>query len=538
LIGSPQHKSCLSKSVTACHISCKTCIDSTEYGCLTCKDGYYFSEKKCVTDEQPERLSSSTSKTIESSQTASRAVTQVVNTLTSGSPSGVSTAFGGKIFSNVKFLNISYSLQLEDALASWGSDFISLGLTPDMPNSVQQQIPQEPVPYVFEKHDVPSSFLINFWESLGMLFLVLLIFGAAKGLEWVSSVMKIKCPPPAVIAAVRAFVQNFVFAQLYSVYGDILLFSILEFREPNFSTSWSRLSFFSALILLCLMLILLPVHLLLIRNYQKVKSNQEALSQFVDNNKGSFIIFNDFKDYSFTRQSFILLLTGRDLIFSLLLATMFDHPLIESVFILCLNIAMVAYLILKPPFKSVFDATQQLFYEIIALAVNVCILIMAIMDERNIIGTDLRNSIGKFIIITNIIFNFGSLAFMLIKAFQTFVEVYKNYKAKRDSKKRSLKIQNVHRFSPKNLEKSSRIIDSTFENKISQNTHQNGLKTIPNEYQDLNTSSNNQSQINSILHSYRNNEQDLSVEGPIQHSNAYPRYQSRFLTVKPRIISK
>jgi len=532
LLGSPKHKTCLSKSLNACHISCKTCIDSTEYGCLSCAEDYYFSEKKCVTDKQPERLNPSTSKTIESSQTASRAVTQVVNALTAGGSSGVSTAFGGKIFSNVKFLNISYSLQLEDALASWGSDFISLGLTPDMPNSVQQQIPEEPVPYVFEKRDVPSSFLRNFWASLGMLFFVLMIFAVAKSLEWFSRSRKIPYLSHAILGGVRAYIQNFAFAQLYSVYGDILLFSILEFREPNFSTSWSRFSFFGALFLLCLMFVLLPLHIFLIRNYQKFKSNPEALSQFVDNHKGNFVAFNDFKDCSFVRQSFMLLLTGRDLLFSLLLATMFDHPLIESVFILCLNIAMVIYLILKPPFKSVFDATQQLFYEIIALAVNVCILMMAIMDERNITGADLRNSIGKFIIITNMIFNFGSLAFMLIKAVQTFVEIYQNYKAKRDSKKKNLKIQNIHRLSPKNLDQSSKIINSTV-------NYQNELKTISNEHQDLNTSSNNQSQINSILHSYRNNEQDLSVvEGQIQHVNISSRYQSRLLAVKPKVVSK
>ena len=247
---------------------------------------------------------------------------------------------------------------------------------------------------------------------------------------------------------IRAVVQNFVLAQLSSIYGDILLFSMLEYRSPNFNSSWSRFSFVSSFVLMIGMLVLLGAHVFLLKNYQKIKhSNHESLSQFVNNNKGSFVLFNDFQDYSFVRQSFLLLLTARDLVFSLLLATMFDHPLVESVFILCLNLAMATYLILKPPFKNVFDAAQQLFYEVIALIVNVCILIMAIMDEIHSTGADIRTFIGKFIIATNMVFNFGSLAFMLVKAFLTCREIYLAHKLIKALTKKTLKIQQTHRFS-------------------------------------------------------------------------------------------
>ncbi len=269
---------------------------------------------------------------------------------------------------------------------------------------------------------------------------------------------------------IRAVVQNFVLAQLYSIYGDIILFSVLEYRSPNFTSGWSRFSFACTLVFPSMTLSLLMAHIFLLKNYQKIKQqNAEMLSQFVNKNKGSFVLFNDFKDYSFLRQSFLLLLTARDLIFSLLLATMFDHPLGESIFILCLNIAMVVYLILKPPFKSVFDATQQLFYEVIALIVNVCILIMAIMDEINSTGTDIRTFIGKLIIATNMIFNFGSLAFMLVKAFMTCKEIYQAHKLKKALTKKTLKIQETHRF-------------STFKNNIGESsTTENPLNFSQNE---------------------------------------------------------
>jgi len=194
------------------------------------------------------------------------------------------------------------------------------------------------------------------------------------------------------------------------------------------------------------------LHSMVLWKYQKTKrlvaetpEKQDLLSQFVSDQKGNQVLFNEYKDYSFIRQSFLLMLTARDLLFSLLLATMFEHPLMEVCFILCLNIAMVVYLIVKPPFKSVFDAAQQLFYEVVALAVNVSVLIMAIMDQIGSTGTDLRISIGKFIIIVNFVFNFGSLAFMLVKVSESIRDIYQIYKEKQNRKTNLVKIKSLPR---------------------------------------------------------------------------------------------
>jgi len=459
-LGFLNHAQCLTYSSDSCYETCLTCADTTATGCLSCKAGDEFQNQECVKKTQSQTQTTSSSATadaISGSQKATQAVTQIANALTAGSPSGISAAVAGKIFSNVKYLNISYSEKLEEALTSWDSSFISLGLTPNMPNSVEKRIPQEPVPYVFEKHEVPSSFLLNFWESFGVLLLVSFVYLTVRFLEWIST--KIQQPQTKylshdVILSIRTSFQNFLLAQFYSVYGDILMFSILEFRSPNFTNGWSRFSFTSCLIFLFLMVALLSAHLMLLWRYQKTKrlavetpEKQELLSQFVNDQKGNQVLFNEYKDYSFIRQSFLLLLTARDLLFSLFLATMFEHPLVEISFILCLNIAMVIYLILKPPFKSVFDAAQQLFYEVVALAVNVSVLIMAIMDEIGSTGTDLRNSIGRFIIVVNFVFNFGSLAFMLVKVSESIRNIYQLYKEKRNRKKNIMKIKSLQRAS-------------------------------------------------------------------------------------------
>ncbi len=68
------------------------------------------------------------------------------------------------------------------------------------------------------------------------------------------------------------------------------------------------------------------------------------------------------------------------------------------------------------------------------MSVNVSVLIMAIMDKIHSNGFELRMSIGKFVIITNMIFNFGSLAFMLIKGWTVVKEIYEAFKIQKKEK--------------------------------------------------------------------------------------------------------
>jgi len=346
-------------------------------------------------------------------------------------------------------LNITYAENLEEALTSWGSSFISLGLTPDLPSSVTSKISNEELPYVFTKRDVPSSFLENFWESLGMVLLVAFIFLSIFTLECFVKKCNYKYLSHHLLFAVRAVLQNFLLAQLYSVFGDMLFYASLEFRAPNTHHKWSRLSLASGIILLVFMVVILLYHIHLLLKFQHLRKNKaDDLAQFENKNKGSSVLFGEFKDISLARQSFLLFLTGRDLLFSFLLTLLFDYPLVECIVILILNLGMVAYLLLLPPFKSVFDATQQLFYEIVTLAVNVSVLVLAIMDRIDSPDSDdTRSHIGRFIIIINMIFNFGSLAFMLVKAFQTLYEIYKTYKAKKRVHKIDLKLQTLGRLS-------------------------------------------------------------------------------------------
>ena len=439
--------------------------------CLTsCSENYdedySLFYKRCLLTKVSETIKS-TIEVTNKAGTASRAITQVTTALSSGSPTGISTSVAGKIFSNIKYFNITYSVGLQEALLTWKSNFINLEFMPDMPESIQNNIVSQPVPYMFEKYSIQSSFLWNFWNNLLLLVFLTLLFVSIKVIEYL---IKLKTYQEKVIIF-RAMVQNFLISQLYSVYGDILFYSTIEYRSMDIHKGLTGLSFAFAILLTLIIISSLVLHFFFLQKYQRIKktqSNPEVLEKFIKSNEGNFVLFRDFKDRLLIQQSFLLLLTARDLAFSLLITTLFHHPLAQSIIILILNLLMIAYLILRNPFVSLFDYIQQFFYEFITLTVSVNVLILAIMDGIDSTGKELRTKIGNFIIITNLCFNFGALAFMLVKGWFVVKEIYENYKAKRQlNKNPKIKHQRPESRGPGPFLKESPF-------NFSEKTHQNG----------------------------------------------------------------
>ncbi len=379
------------------------------------------------------------------SQFLNSGATQAANIISKGKAISLSAAVSGKIFSQIKYLNISYSGELQVALLTWLPSFVSLGLTPDMSGSMLDKIPEQQVPYVFEKYDVPSSFLINFWENLGVIVFVTVLWLLLKGLERLISSQH-KPQIASIFTKSRVFTQNFLITALYGVYGDLVMFSIIEYRTMVFGWNLSLLSFLISVILLIAMFGSFLYQIKLLRSYQRIKdqektsSDPKLLEKFTKNNEGSQVFWKDFKDYSLAPQFFLIFLSGRDLMFSLILATMFKHPLAQTILIMILNCLMLAYLFIKKPFESNIDFGQQLFFEFIGLIVNFGVFINAILDTGKYEAFGVRKNIGKLIIVCNMIFNFVTAGFMLFFVAQVLVDFYKAQQQKRAKKIETLKI--------------------------------------------------------------------------------------------------
>ncbi len=406
---------------------------------------------------------------------------------------------GGKIFSQIKYLDIEYSGELQVALLTWLTSFVSLGLTPDIPENIIEKIPERSVPYVFEKYEVVSSFAVNFWENLGIIVFVTILWILFKGLE-----MILESKKALFSRKIRVMTQNFLIAVLLGVYGDLIMFALIEYRSLVFGWNLSLLSFILSVVLIFVMFTSFWYQTKLLLNYQRIKKQNEGnLEKFKTANQGNQVLFRDFKDYSLSPQLFIFFLSGRDIIFSLILATMFEYPLVQTLIIIFLDCLMFAYLFIKKPFESTFDFVQQLFFEFIGLIVNITVLVNAVLDKGKYEAVQARYNIGKLIIIANLIFNFVTAIFMFIAIVQSLLEFYREYKQKQARKLRAITLQNRLQKPPLSLEESkqkNRLITS--EQSMIQETSNNYNETISfqQENPDLSVLS---SQIQSTTHMRR-----------------------------------
>jgi len=317
---------------------------------------------------------------------------------------------------------------------------VSIGLDINPPQGLQDQIPESGVPPTFEKYNVSSNFLINFWEGIIVLLFMVVLFGLMRALEYFTNAAKHKKFPYTTIRTARYMTQNLLLSQFDGLFGDITMYSILNYRTKDPEKGLGSIDLVLSAFLLILTVIIIGSQLNLLVRYQHLKKNKEALEKFIERSQGSLIAFEDFKDTSLFRQAFFFLLILRDFLFSLILTTLFGYPLVQTILILILNLAIVAFLFAKQPFKKRCGFFQQLFYESVTLAVNICVIILAAKDQERSTAYDLRQTTGKFIIITNLVFNFTVIVFLVFGLIMTLKENYQEYKAKRVKKISSIPI--------------------------------------------------------------------------------------------------
>ena len=386
-------------------------------------------------------------------QAVTQATSQVATAVASGSPIGVSASLSGKIFSNIKYLNISYPEELLEAFETWDPNLITIGFQPDIPDSVKEKIVNQPVPYMFSKYELESSFLINFWQVVSVLVIVSIIFGVIRFFELISKQIKKRYLPHSYCRAVRVAGQNFLLTQLYSVFGDLIFYSVLEWRSINTNTDYSWLSLSIAILLYGIMFLSFMFHLKLIFNYQRIRNksakleNSKELTQYTEGYEGCEVLFRDFSDESFIHQGFLFFFTLRDIALSLVFTMLFDYPLTQATLIFLQNLGMILYLLIKKPFASKLDLIQQLFFEVLIFCVNTSVFIMALMDSLEIEGIAIRNVLGKSIIIICMVFSFtvlGFIALKLIISIKYGYQAFKKYLAKRKLDKTTKKLsQNI-----------------------------------------------------------------------------------------------
>ena len=70
-----------------------------------------------------------------------------------------------------------------------------------------------------------------------------------------------------------------------------------------------------------------------------------------------------------------------------------------------LTLIMLLYLVIMKPFKAI-NLIQQISFELILLTVNICLVIFAILNDRDIGVENIGNDSSQVIMISSLIFMF------------------------------------------------------------------------------------------------------------------------------------
>lgn len=408
--------------------------------------------------------------------------------LASGSSRGIASIIGSKIFLYIQFLNITYSDELEIALESYLASPITLGFSINFPNEEKALAKSGPVPYVFAKREVPATFLLNFWDDLMVVLIVMGLLFTFWTFELLYWNIDQKDAFYHILRTLRMFTQNFFLTQLYSIFGDVVLFSILEYRVLNFDNGLAGGGFAVSFIFWLILFGTLAYHVYLVIKYQRIRKaaiqikSLQTLDEFVRSKKSISVLFGEFKDQSILQQLVLFFFILRDLLFNFMLTMLFDHPIVQTSLFLFLNLLIIALLFFKRPFQSVFQAIQQYVYEAILLGVNLSVLVLASLDGREEPAPTSRDNIGRFIIAMNFAFNFLSLLFMLANLGLMALEFWKTYREKQKLKKKAnsfgTKTERAKIY-PENMESNRSQLD-TLADYQSQNLIKKDGRNLPN----------------------------------------------------------
>jgi len=154
-----------------------------------------------------------------------------------------------KIIQYTRYINISRSTKLENLyVQSLGS--IQVFPTPTLSEHTKSLFKESSLPYMFEKYELSSSFLVNFGDDLLSILTFTGLLVIAPGLKWLTRWLRNIHTTRLMINRMKLSLQNYVIGQIFESFMDIVFYSSLGFRTLSLEGKFSVMSFLAYLVCL------------------------------------------------------------------------------------------------------------------------------------------------------------------------------------------------------------------------------------------------------------------------------------------------
>ena len=404
--------------------NCEVC---TSTACLTCYSGYEEEGGVCVIIVPPEDTEEEMG-VVKVNKVGRTVAMRAMKALNIVYPFNTMPFVYGTLSKNLqytRYMNISRSTKLEElyqeSLAS-----VQIVPTPTLSNQIKSNFPQHSLPYMFEKYELPSSFLVNFGDDL----LGILTFAGLMVLFWVMKWLArwIRNIPGSrfVVIWVKVYLQNYLLGQVFESFGDVMFYSVMEFRTLRIKEKYAWVSFVICLVCLGVCGAIGGVSIWITRKYQNNKENlkkmnltEEEFSHKNENFKrkyeGIMLLYEDFEDENFKIQAVMMYYAGYNVLFSLIIALLEAVPLMQLMFLLVMDSSFLIFFAVKRPIKSKLDLIEVSVLKFLMLIVEISLLVMASVDVETSNKEGVMEGIGNILIALNMLFTFSPYVFMVLK---------------------------------------------------------------------------------------------------------------------------
>ena len=352
-----------------------------------------------------------------------------------------------------RYMKINYPAKLLLYFLMQESPLISVGFKIDFPLSLEENIKSQRLPDVFEHYKLHSDFVVNSWDSLITLILVLMIIFVARGLlPFTNKSSRIYNLLEKILKQAK---WNMPLMVISGSLGEIVFYSYLQFKTTQLDESYSVISLFLALGMVPLSLWIVYKTLIVIIAVRKnlKKSGNENMEKWKDYG----LLFSEYKEDSFFKQAFLVPFLLRAAFFHLIIASLFNYPLLQAMLLSILNTSIFFYLTLLRPLKSLLELIQICINEALIMIVTISVLVFAILDNSENNAFESRSLMGDMIIIINTIFCSLPLVFF---SFQGITLILNYYRASKVSKTENnqVKPQKVSVTRSEKIQKQKKIL--------------------------------------------------------------------------------
>ena len=379
--------------------------------------------------DNPENILS----TIEISYTIMTVAIFMSSVLGINNPASSTLAGFIKMLPYIRYMKISYPARLQFMLDHMGSSLISFQFGMNMPNSLQNHFTQYPLPENFAKYELASSFLVNYWQTLTSLLMIMCVALVLSILGYFIR-NKYKNAYNLLERLTLIFKWNFLLMIFTTNFDGVALPTSLELRTLHLHSFPDVLSFLCCLFANIAALGVFFLIIYIIRDIRKANRtiHSESIPHPVQTPEQKWrqyqLFFRGSRSDRLIQHIFILPYLLRLYVFYCIIAYLFDHPLMQAVSILLLNLILLAYMVGLRPFSSKFVLVQHCSDEITMIVVNGCVLSLAVLDAKGMESLKMRQLLGDVIIYANLWFSVTAVIFLLGYLALGFRSAYQNTK--------------------------------------------------------------------------------------------------------------